>query len=64
MGLPGALVAVPVAAALQLLAQEFYLKPLNAGSTTDGATANIDAIESKAVNPGETKTDKADNQTN
>ena len=51
MGLPGALVAVPVAAAMQLLAQEFYLKPLNADSTADGATPNIDAMESKAVNP-------------
>jgi predicted PurR-regulated permease PerM len=29
MGLPGALVAVPVASAIVFLAQEFYLKPLN-----------------------------------
>ncbi len=29
MGLPGALVAVPVASAILLLAEEFYVKPLN-----------------------------------
>lgn len=38
MGLPGALVAVPVAAAGLFLAQEFYLKPLNNTDTTDSAT--------------------------
>lgn len=41
MGVPGALIAVPVASALQLLAQEFYLKPLNVistGVTISGAT--------------------------
>ncbi|MCC7531629.1 MAG: AI-2E family transporter [Candidatus Melainabacteria bacterium] len=62
MGLPGALVAVPVAAALQLLAQEFYLKPLNAESTANSASANFDAMESKAVNSGEPQTDKPETQ--
>lgn len=37
LGLPGALIAVPCASALQFLAQEFYLKPLNADDTTNGA---------------------------
>jgi len=36
MGLPGALVAVPVASAIQFLGQEFYLKPLNAEDTVCG----------------------------
>jgi predicted PurR-regulated permease PerM len=31
MGVPGALIAVPLASAAQFLAQEFYLKPLNDG---------------------------------
>ncbi len=38
MGLPGALVAVPLASAMQFLAQEFYLKPLNADHTAPGAS--------------------------
>lgn len=38
LGLPGALIAVPCASALQFLAQEFYLKPLNTIATADGAT--------------------------
>jgi predicted PurR-regulated permease PerM len=33
MGVPGALIAVPLASAAQFLAQEFYLKPLNNGRT-------------------------------
>lgn len=37
MGLPGALVAVPVASAALFLAQEFYLKPLNNIDTTGSA---------------------------
>ncbi len=45
MGLPGALVAVPLAAALQLLAQEFYMKPLNGLDTVGGATPVIDAMQ-------------------
>jgi predicted PurR-regulated permease PerM len=36
MGLPGALIAVPVASASQFLAQEFYLKPINADDTVCG----------------------------
>lgn len=38
LGLPGALIAVPCASAMQLLAQEFYLKPLNDSDTTEGAS--------------------------
>ena len=37
IGLPGALIAVPVASAMQFLAQEFYLKPLNENTTAGGA---------------------------
>lgn len=37
IGLPGALIAVPVASAMQFLAQEFYLKPLNENATAGGA---------------------------
>lgn len=40
MGLPGALVAVPVASALLYLAQEFYLKPLNAVPPVDEAAGS------------------------
>lgn len=40
MGLPGALVAVPVASGLLYLAQEFYLKPLNAVPPVDNAAAD------------------------
>ena len=43
LGVPGALVAVPLASAAQLLAQEFYLKPLNAGDT--GVTVSGRSIE-------------------
>ncbi len=60
MGLPGALIAVPVTAALQLLAIEFYLKPLNAGSTADGATPAIDAMESKAISGGDNSAEKSE----
>lgn len=38
LGLPGALIAVPCASALQFIAQEFYLKPLNAHDTAEGDT--------------------------
>lgn len=47
MGVPGALVAVPLASAAQLLAQEFYLKPLNAsetGITVSGASPEIGSL--------------------
>lgn len=50
IGLPGALIAVPVAAALQLLAIEFYLNPLNNDDpvTADGMqAADFAAIEPK-----------------
>ncbi|MBA3992529.1 MAG: hypothetical protein C0469_03310 [Cyanobacteria bacterium DS2.3.42] len=60
MGLPGALVAVPVAASMQFLAQEFYMKPLNADSTTDGATPCIEAKASKQINSSELKTDQSE----
>lgn len=56
MGLPGALIAVPVASASQFLAQEFYLKPMNADDTVCGEhegkvvchTAGVISTEEKA----------------
>ena len=60
IGLPGALIAVPVAAAMQLLATEFYLKPLNATSTTDGTTPSIDEMQRKAINGAESDTDQGE----
>ncbi|HEY9785539.1 MAG TPA: AI-2E family transporter, partial [Candidatus Obscuribacterales bacterium] len=47
MGVPGALVAVPAAAALTFLAQEFYLKPLNGETTVaEEAAAAVAASDS------------------
>ncbi len=60
MGLPGALVAVPVAAAMQFLAQEFYMKPLNTDSTTDGATPCVDELESKQISCSDLKANQSE----
>ena len=49
LGLPGALIAVPCASALQFLAQEFYLRPLNAIATTDGATNTSQTVSGEST---------------
>ncbi len=57
MGVPGALVAVPLASAIQFLAQEFYLKPLNAvdqtGVTVSGAPSDPAAMPFSGYQTGD-----------